>query len=73
LLLRGEEMKDDTITELKKLAEKQTWEELSKTHGNEYFDPNDYAGGNMDDAYAGGLMDGEITLAREILALENNE
>jgi hypothetical protein len=28
---------------------------------------DDYAGGNIDDAFYGGQHDGEVTLAREIL------
>ena len=33
----------------------------------EWEGPQDYAGGNIDDAYAGGVLDGGAVLAREIL------
>lgn len=33
----------------------------------EEFQPDDYAGGNIDDAYSGGYSDGQIELARQIL------
>ena len=31
------------------------------------FTPNDYAGGNIDDSYGGGVEDGEAVLARNLL------
>lgn len=31
---------------------------------------NDFAGGNIDDAYSGGYDDGQATLARELLGLD---
>jgi len=61
-------MNDLLIDRLKKLAASKTWEECSEKDGDEFFDPNDYAGGNIDDAYAGGKEDGGIELAREVLA-----
>lgn len=33
----------------------------------EYFDPQDMFGGNFDDTYDGGVRDGEISLARDVL------
>ncbi len=49
------------IESLKKLAKKTAWGD------NEDFCAYDYAGGNFDDAYTGGMDTGEIWLAREIL------
>ena len=53
------------MEELKKylqgLAKRQEWSD------DEDFDPNDYSGGNFDDAYSGGCADGETSLARNIL------
>lgn len=60
-------MNEDFIQKLKTLAAKNTWEDLSENDGDEYFNPDDYAGGNIDDAYAGGVRTGEIELAREVL------
>ena len=53
-------MNEKMIEELKTLAAKSTWEELSEKDGDEFFNPDDYAGGNIDDAYSGGKRDGEI-------------
>jgi hypothetical protein len=47
---------------LETLAKKIAW------YDDEDFSPSDYAGGNYDDAYSGGCDDGEINLARELLA-----
>jgi len=33
---------------------------------------DDYAGGNIDDAYYGGVRDGEVLLARELLGIINS-
>lgn len=35
--------------------------------GDEDFSPDDYAGGNIDDAFYAGESDGEIYIAREVL------
>lgn len=37
------------------------------TDNSEDFNPYDFFGGNMDDAYFGGSEDGETELAREVL------
>jgi hypothetical protein len=45
-------------------AKKDTYDEID-----ENFVPYDYFGGNMDDAYDGGLQDGEILFARSLLGM----
>lgn len=50
------------IEKLKKLAA------TDCSFDNEDFNAYDYSGGNYDDAYYMGSTDGEISLAREILA-----
>lgn len=53
------------MKELKKLLEmlanRVTWNDSVD------FDPQDFSGGNFDDAYYGGLKDGSTDLARTIL------
>jgi hypothetical protein len=46
---------------LMEIAKKKAWSD------NKEFMVDDYAGGNIDDAYYGGASDGEVLLAREIL------
>lgn len=48
-------------SKLEKLATRKCWAE------NEDFCAYDYSGGNFDDAYSGGVDDGEAFLAKEIL------
>ena len=50
------------IANLQALAGKKGWSD------DEEFMVYDYCGGNMDDAYEGGFSDGEIQLARHLLA-----
>lgn len=57
-------MTEQLIEKLKKLAEKSCW--ADKIDGDKY-NIDDYAGGNVDDAYFGGYNSGEILLARDIL------
>lgn len=57
------------IESLKKLANKKSWDDVSRDNGDEYMDANDFSGGNFDDAYQGGYIAGQIDMAREILAL----
>lgn len=51
--------------------------EIAKDEGwyndSEDFNVDDYAGGNIDDAYCGGFRDGQINLARELLELLKND
>lgn len=54
------------IEELKKFLEKVASQEA--LDDNEDFCARDYAGGNFDDAFYGGQLSGEISLARAILA-----
>ena len=56
-------MNPKLIEQLKKLAEKRTW--ADGLDADTIID--DYAGGNIDDAYYGGERAGETSLARSIL------
>lgn len=56
-------MNDKLINRLKKLAERRTWED--GLDADTIID--DFAGGNIDDAYYGGENSGETSLARSIL------
>lgn len=51
----------ELIEKLTKLGNKIAWDDDPE------FVPDDYAGGNIDDAFYGGKDAGEIDLAREIL------
>lgn len=57
------EINDAVIELLNGLAEQDSWSDDVD------FMIDDYAGGNLDDAYYGGFKDGQIDLAREILEL----
>jgi len=57
-------MNEKLIERLKKLAARRTWAD-GLTEPDTIID--DYAGGNMDDAYYGGENSGETSLARSIL------
>ena len=57
---------DELIATVEKKAEETAWCD------DEEFMVDDYAGGNMDDAYQGGIRDGEIVAAREFLELLRN-
>ena len=53
------------IERLKNIAKRQTWEDgLAE---DEYLNPQDFSGGNFDDAYAGGTRTGETDVARMVL------
>jgi hypothetical protein len=51
------------ITRLEELASKTAWSDDPE------FNAWEFSGNNFDDAYAGGVQDGEILLARELLAM----
>lgn len=53
----------EVIDRLIKTAKESAWCD------NEEFMVDDYAAGNIDDAYYGGCTDGEILLARQILTM----
>lgn len=53
------------IAKLQTLAKRKTWDE------DEDFDPQDFSGGNFDDAYSAGVRGGETILAQEILEALN--
>lgn len=57
-------VKEDLKEYLQKIASKRSWMD-KMLEKNLIID--DFAGGNIDDAYYGGVDDGEIGLAREIL------
>ncbi len=60
-------MKTEMIEKLKVLAARKCWSD------NEDFSAYDYSGGNFDDAYQGGTVDGETWLARELLKMDGIE
>ncbi len=55
---------DELKARLEKLAKRKCWCD------DEDSIIDDYANGNIDDAYGGGVDDGEAILAREILAMD---
>lgn len=55
-------LSNEMIEKLKNLAA------MEAACDDEEFNPYDVSGGNFDDAYYAGSVDGEILLAREILA-----
>lgn len=55
-------MKPEMKERLEKLAASECWSDDPE------FMVDDYAGGNIDDAFYGGEHSGEVNLAREILA-----
>lgn len=57
------ELTDKELEDLKRLAASETW-----TEGDDDTIIDDYAGGNVDDAYEGGERAGEIYAARELLS-----
>lgn len=59
-------MNEEFIQRLKKLAASDAWVDELGDGSDVIID--DFAGGNVDDAFWGGLRSGEIQLAREILS-----
>lgn len=60
-------LNDKAIEKLKEWASRKTWaEKVEDSSFETTYD--DFAGGNIDDAYDGGVDDGQTYLAREILA-----
>lgn len=59
---------EEVIEHLRKLAAKKTRPQRDEEKG-EDFSPNDWAGGNIDDAYSHGEEDGAIGLAQEMIAM----
>ena len=55
-------MNAELKAKLEKLAARNCWSD------DDTMNTYDYSGGNYDDAYYGGVSDGEACLAREILA-----
>lgn len=51
------------------LAKEEVWADGLDTEGDVIVD--DYAGGNVDDAYQGGVNSGEVLLARRLLEILN--
>ena len=58
---------DDMLQSLRKLASEKTRPQRDAETG-EGFNPYEWAGGNIDDAYYQGEEDGEISLAQDIIA-----
>ena len=58
---------DDMLQSLRRIASEKTRPQRDKEKG-EDFNPHDWAGGNIDDAYYQGEEDGEISLAQDIIA-----
>lgn len=58
-------MNEKIVENLKSIAKKKAWADKLTADGSCIID--DFAGGNVDDAYYGGCSDGEILLARNIL------
>lgn len=52
---------------LKEAARRTCWDELEDGSQDENFCVFDCSGSNVDDAYEGGVRDGETLLAREVL------
>lgn len=59
--LKRNALSPEFIEKLKAQAKRVAWID------DEEFMPDDYAGGNIDDAYNGGSEDGETTMARQVL------
>lgn len=55
----------DLVAKLIKASKRNTWGEQSDDDDDTIID--DFAGGNADDAYAGGVADGKALMAREVL------
>lgn len=53
---------------LKKMARRRCWWENENGEVDDDFAIDDYAGGNIDDAYYGGVEDGNTKIAREVLS-----
>jgi hypothetical protein len=66
-MLKLELMSDKMIDHLKSLASSETREETI-LQDQAYFSAGEIWGSNMDDAYFGGMNDGDIQLARDILS-----
>lgn len=67
-----EEQLEQLKTKLNKIASEDTWEkshnqEVEDTGDDEYFSVYEWCGGNFDDAYQGGVEQGRVDLADEIL------
>lgn len=57
----------DKIRELvEKSADRRCWSDEPE------FNPDDFSGGNFDDAYAGGVEDGKAEMARSIIEIINS-
>lgn len=60
-------MSEEIIAMLEELASRKSWCD------HDSFVVDDWAGGNVDDAYSGGWDDGEAELARTILNMVKND
>lgn len=60
-------MTSEMIELLKKMAKRKCWSDEFNADEGEIFRVDDFAGGNIDDAYFGGVEDGKSELARSVL------
>lgn len=63
------ELSDEQVETLKRYAKRRTGPERSEKRGEEFFIPEEDAGGNFDDAYQLGIEDQTIEEARSLLDL----
>lgn len=60
-------MTGEMIKKLKKIAARKCWSDECNAEDGDVFCVDDFAGGNIDDAYFGGVADGRADLARSVL------
>ena len=62
------ELSEESVDQLKRLAATKTCSEKAEKRGEDFI-PEDWAGGNFDDAYQLGYSDSDIESARNLLDL----
>lgn len=55
------------IRKLETISKSKSWSDVAEEDGDERMDVDNFAGGNIDDAFQGGYDEGRIDLARELL------
>lgn len=66
-------MKEETKDLLIKKAKEQCWMDSEEAKEDGYVDIQNFSGGNFDDAFQGGVEEGQILTARMILKMEGIE
>ena len=66
-------MKDKTKDALVKIAQEKCWSDSPESKEDGFVDVQSFSGGNFDDAYQGGIVEGQIHLARMIADMEGIE